>query len=171
MILRDPLVNDGTAAHSERAIRMFSMAIRCSTFDVRCIHETTGGCTFNEREMSIDTIARIVPKLRHRNVNGSAVYIRPGLPFAFADDVLPGTIDRMLDDDLRIAAVMETSPGSFQVWVPLAGPLHSVDPALCVAASERIAELYDTDAGVVARDAAQALPEFDIAAGAPNLAR
>lgn len=157
---REALVNDGTAAHSERAIRMFSMTIRCSTFDVRCIHETTGDCTFNEREMSIDTIARVVPKLRHRNATGSAVYIRPCLQFALADDVQAGVLDRMLDDDLCIAAVIETSPGSHQVWVPLASPLQTVEAALCVAACERLVELYGTDPGVVHRDSFGRAPGF-----------
>ena len=37
MILRDALVNDGTARHSERAIRLFSKAMKCPVFDVRCL--------------------------------------------------------------------------------------------------------------------------------------
>lgn len=160
MFLREPLVNEGTAAHSERAIRLFSMAIRCSTFDVRCIDETTGTCTFNEREMSLEAIACVVPKLRHRNANGSAVFIRPCLPFALADDVRARTLERMLDDDLCIAAAIITSPGSFQVWVPLAGPLQTVEPELCVAACERLEELYGTDPGVIHRDSFGRAPGF-----------
>ena len=160
MHIREPLINGGTAKHSERAVYMFSKSLNCSEFDVRCLHETEGNCTFNERGMSLDAIARVIPKLRHRNVNGSGVFIRPCLPFALADDVVPGTIDRMLDDDLRIAAVIETSPGSHQVWVPLAGPLRTVDPMLCVAACERLEELYGTDPGVVHRDSFGRAPGF-----------
>ncbi len=160
MNIREPYINGGTAKHSERALRMFSKAINCSVFDVRCLHDSTGECTFNEREMSLDAVARVIPKLRHRNVNGSGVLIRPCLPFALADDVVPGTLDRMLDDDLRIAAVNETSPGSHQIWVPLAGPLRTVDPMLCVAACERLEELYGTDPGVVHRDSFGRAPGF-----------
>ena len=130
MIIREALVNDGTARYSERAIRLFSKAINCRGFDVRCLHDKTGECTFNERGMSLDAFARVIPKLRHRNVNGSGIFIRPYLPFALADDVQAGTIDRMLDDGCRIAAVIETSPGSFQAWVPLAGPLQTVDSSV-----------------------------------------
>ena len=160
MHICEPFINDGTAKHCERAMRMFSKAINCSVFDVRCLDDRTGGCTFNEREMSLDAIARLIPKLRHRNVNGSGVFIRPCMPYAMADDVVSGTIDRMLDDDLRIAAVIETSPGSFQVWVPLAGPLRTINPMLCVAACERLVELYGTDPGVVHRDSFGRGPGF-----------
>jgi|APSaa5957512535_1039671.scaffolds.fasta_scaffold93892_2 hypothetical protein len=148
MVIHEALINDGTAKHSERAIRRFSKVIKCSVFDVRCLDDRSGGCTFSEREMSLDTIARVIPKLRHRNVNGSGVFIRPCLPFALADDVCAGTLERMLDDDQRIAAVIGTSPRSYQVWVPLAGPLQTITPAVCAAACERLEELYDTDPGV-----------------------
>jgi hypothetical protein len=160
MSIHDPFINDGTARHSERAIRLFSKAINCHVFDVRCLDDRSGGCTFNERGMSLDAIACVIPKLRHRNVNGSGIFIRPCHPFALADDVGAGTIDRMLDDGLRIAAAIETSPGSFQVWVPLAGPLRSIDDAVCVAACERLEELYDTDPGVVHRDSFGRAPGF-----------
>jgi hypothetical protein len=154
------LINDGTARHSERAFRLIAKAINCESFDVRCLHDTTGACTFDERGMALDAIARVVPKLRHRNANGSGVFIRPCRPFAFADDVHAGTIDRMLDDGLRIAAVVETSPDSFQVWVPLAGPLQAVDQAVCVAACERLVDLYSTDPGVAHRDSFGRAPGF-----------
>ena len=159
-VIREALVNDGTAAHSERALRYFSMAILCRTFDVRCIHDTTGKCTFDERGMSLEAIAHVVPKLRHRNVNGSGVFIRPCRPFAFADDVQAGALDRMLDDGQRIAAVIETSPESFQVWVPLAGPLRTINPTLCAAACDHMVELYATDPGVAHRDSFGRAPGF-----------
>ena len=160
MIIHEAFINDGTAKHSERAIRKFAKAIKCSVFDVRCLDDRTGGCTFSEREMPLDAIARVIPKLRHRNVNGSGVFIRPCHPFALADDVCAGTLERMLGDDLRIAAVIETSPGSHQIWVPLAGPLRTVDPMQCVAACERLEELYGTDPGVAHRDSFGRAPGF-----------
>ncbi len=159
-VIRHALVNDGTAAHSERALRFFSMAILCRTLDVRCIQDTTGECTFNERGMSLEAIAHVVPKLRHRNANGSGVFIRPCLPFALADDVPAETLDRMLDNDQRIAAVIKTSPESFQVWVPLAGPLRTINPILCAAACDHLAELYGTDPGVAHRDSFGRAPGF-----------
>ena len=159
-IIRGALVNHGKAAHSERAIRLFAHALQCNTFDVRCINDTTGKCTFDERGMSLEAFARVVPKLRHRNVNGSGVFIRPCRPFAFADDVQDGTLDRMLDDGQRIAAVIETSPKSFQVWVPLAGPLRTINPILCAAACDHLAGLYGTDPGVAHRDSFGRAPGF-----------
>ena len=66
----------------------------------------------------------------------------------------------MLDDGYRIAAVIETSPGSFQAWVPLAGPLQTVDPSVCAAACERLVELYGTDPGVAHRDSFGRAPGF-----------
>jgi hypothetical protein len=160
VIIREALVNDGTARHSERAVRLFSKALNCSVFDVRCLNDTDRTCTFDEREMSLDAIARVIPKLRHRNVNGSGIIVRPCLPFALADDVSAGTLERMLDDDLRIAAVIETSSGSLQIWVPLAGPLQTVDDAVCTAACERLVELYGTDPGVARRDSFGRAPGF-----------
>jgi hypothetical protein len=160
MHIREPFINDGTARHSERAIRLFSKAINCFVFDVRCLDDTDRTCTFNERGMSLNAIARVISKLRHRNVNGSGVFIRPCQPFALADDVSAGTLDRMLDDNLHIAAVTETSPGSFQVWVPLAGPLQTIDEVVCAAACERLEELYGTDPGVAHRDSFGRAPGF-----------
>ncbi len=159
-IIREALVNHGKAAHSERAIRLFAHALQCNTFAVRCINDTTGKCTFDERGMSLEAIARVVPKLRHRNANGSGVFIRPCWPFALADDVPAETLDRMLDDNQRIAAVIETSPGSFQVWIPLASPSTTVEPDVCVAACERLVELYGTDPGVAHRDSFGRAPGF-----------
>jgi hypothetical protein len=160
MIIHDALINDGAARHSERAIRRFSKATKCSVFDVRCLDDRSGGCTFSEREMSLNAIGRVIPKLRHRNVNGSGVFIRPCQPFALADDVCAETLERMLDDDQRIASVIETSPGSYQVWVPLAGPLQTITPAVCAAACERLEELYDTDPGVAHLDSFGRAPGF-----------
>ena len=127
---------------------------------MRCIHDTTRECTFNERRMSLEAIARVVPKLRHRNANGSGVFIRPCWPFALADDVPAETLDRMLDDNQRIAAVIETSPGSFQVWIPLASPSKTVEPDVCASACERLVELYGTDPGVAHRDSFGRAPGF-----------
>jgi hypothetical protein len=155
-----PLANTGAAAHSERALRRFAEAVLCFQFDVRCIDDTTGKCTFNETGMPFGAIAQVVPKLRQRNANGSAVFIRPCRPFAFADDVPAMTLPRMLDDGLRIAAVIETSPGSFQVWVPLGSNNHGIEPKLCVAACERVQELYETDYGVVHSDSFGRAPGF-----------
>ena len=72
----------------------------------------------------------------------------------------PEPLERMQDDDLRIAAVIETSPESFQVWVPLAGPLRTVNQAVCAAACDRLEELYDTDPGVAHRDSFGRAPGF-----------
>jgi hypothetical protein len=102
----------------------------------------------------------VIPKLRHRNANGSGILFRPCLPFALADDVSAGMLERMLDDNLRIAAVIETSPRSFQIWVPLAGALQAIDDAICAAACERLVELYGTDYGVAHRDSFGRAPGF-----------
>ena len=160
LIIRKSLTNSGKAAHSERALRHFAHALRCSRFDIRCTNDNGDGCTFDERNMELESVVRVIPKLRHRNANGSSVIIHPCNQFVLADDVSPGTIDRMFDDDQRIAAVVETSPGSFQVWIPLAGPLQPVNSILCASACERLVELYDTDPGVAHRDSFGRAPGF-----------
>ena len=43
VIIREALINDGTARYSERAIRLFSKALNCSVFDVRCLDDGSGG--------------------------------------------------------------------------------------------------------------------------------
>jgi hypothetical protein len=154
------LINEGNAGHSERAIRFLSEAIRCSTFDVRCIDDSTGECTFSERGMSVEVIARVISKLRHRNANGSGIIIRPCLPFALGDDLSAESIDRLLDDEYRIAAVIETSPGSHQVWIPLGGELSNISQTVCAAACERLSDLYESDIGVVHRDSFGRAPGF-----------
>jgi hypothetical protein len=160
MTFSKALINEGNAGHSERAIRYLSEAIRCPTFDVRCIHDSTGDCTFNELQMSVEVIAKVITKLRHRNANGSGIIIRPCLPFALADDLSSGTIDRLLDDGYLIAAVVETSPGSHQVWIPLGGELSDISQTVCAAACERLNDLYEADMGVVHRDSFGRAPGF-----------
>lgn len=154
------IISEGTATHSERAIRRFAAALKCQVFDIRCIHDTTGECTFNERRMAFDTIVRLIPKLRQRNATGNGVYVRPCGSFAFVDDVRDGSLARMLDDGIQIAVVIRTSPGSNHVWVPLAGPLRPNKPGDCVAACEWLADLYGTDHGVVHADSFGRMPGF-----------
>jgi RepB DNA-primase from phage plasmid len=64
-------------------------------------------------------IEQAIPWLRRENARGAHIFIRPHGTHALSlvDDLNAETILRMTDAGFQPAAVVETSPGNFQVWL------------------------------------------------------
>lgn len=90
-------------------------------------------------------IVRSVGWLKARNRAGSHVYLRPaGTKFVLVDEVNLGGVERMREQDVVPAAVVEASPGILQVWVrfPVA-----MQPDLATSVGRLLAERYGGDPG------------------------
>ena len=89
-------------------------------------------------------ILRMLPYLKYRNVSGAHIYIRPTgeSPYTLLDDLIPATLARLAAEGYRPAAVVETSPGSFQAWLRHAQPLSK---ELGTLAAKTLAEQFGAD--------------------------
>ena len=78
-------------------------------------------------------VLRMLPYLKYRNANGAHIYLRPTgeSPYTLLDDLTPAALSRLAARGFQPAAVVETSPGSFQAWLRHEQPLsRSSEPSL-----------------------------------------
>jgi hypothetical protein len=89
-------------------------------------------------------ILRMLPYLKYRNAHGAHIYIRPTGESAYTllDDLTPATLTRLAAEGYTPAAVVETSPGSFQAWLRHAQPLSKEFGTL---AAKTLAEQFGAD--------------------------
>ena len=89
-------------------------------------------------------ILPMLPYLKYRNANGAHIYIRPTGESAYTllDDLTPATLARLAAEGYSPAAVVETSPGSFQAWLRHAQPLSK---ELGTLAAKTLAEQFGAD--------------------------
>lgn len=109
-----------------------------------------GGDRPHTRTMTPAQIIGDLPRLKRANGGGSSIVIRAPRDqdhdLILLDDLDAFTPDRMKADGLNPAAVIETSPGSFQAWVRLGTP----QPAPVRHEAARIlAERYGADPAAV----------------------
>lgn len=88
-----------------------------------------------------------VPWLKRENAKGADIYVRPtgeqNQGLILLDDLTRGAIERLKQDQLTLAAVIETSPDNFQAWIRLSqSPLP---PAVATTAAKRLAQEYGGD--------------------------
>lgn len=85
-----------------------------------------GGDRPHTKVMTPAEILSDLPRLKRANKSGSSIVIRgprdQDHDLVLLDDLDRFTPDRMKDDGLNPAAVIETSPGSFQAWIKLGEP-------------------------------------------------
>ncbi len=70
-------------------------------------------------------LLQMLPYLKYRNANGAHIYTRPTgeSPYTLLDDLTPATLAQLAAEGYGPAAVVETSPGSFQAWLRHSQPL------------------------------------------------
>ena len=70
-------------------------------------------------------LLRMLPYLKHCNAQGAHIYLRPTgeSPYTLLDDLPAATLPRLTAEGFAPAAVVETSPGSFQAWLRYTQPL------------------------------------------------
>ena len=71
-------------------------------------------------------IPRMLPYLKYRNANGAHIYMRPTgeSPYTLLDDLTAAALARLTAEGYAPAAVVESSPGSFQAWLRHPQPLR-----------------------------------------------
>ena len=89
-------------------------------------------------------LPRLLPYLKYRNSNGAHIYIRPTGESAYTllDDLNRTVLERLKAEGYAPAAVVETSPGSFQAWLRHEQPLSK---ELGTIAAKTLAEQFGAD--------------------------
>lgn len=120
-------------------------AMGCDLFEVGVI-DGTGRRSPLIEIWNKDTVKRSVEFLRSRNAQGCHIYIRPfgehGL--TLLDDLDAEAVERMKADGFAPAAVVETSPGNFQVWMKHGQVIGS---GLSTECAKELARHYGGDPG------------------------
>ncbi len=93
-----------------------------------------------------DTLTRSIPWLRLQNADGRNIYVRPKgeHDLSLVDDLTGEAVKRMKATGFTPAAVVETSPGSFQAW--LKHP-RQLPRELSTMAARKLAEEFGGDRG------------------------
>ena len=122
-------------------------AMRCPTFEIG-VRDGSSGKMMNRSWSAEDVIANL-PWLRHMNVKGNDIYVRPAGTWhhlVLVDDVDLETIARMRLDGVEPALAVETSPANFQVWISVVQPNRKiVPPEIRSAIARRLAREYGGD--------------------------
>ena len=87
---------------------------------------------------------RMLPFLKHRNAHGAHIYLRPSGEsfYTLLDDLTAATLPRLTAEGYAPAAVVETSPGSFQAWLKHTQPFPK---ELGTLAAKTLAEQFSAD--------------------------
>ena len=107
---------------TEATIRKLTAALPATGYDIGILGEAG---MYRLEAVSVSRVLRMLPYMKHRNANGAHVYIRPTgeSPYTLLDDLSSATLARLTAEGYDPAAVVETSPGSFQAWLRHAQPL------------------------------------------------
>ena len=89
----------------------------CDYFDLGILRPD--GRMLLSEAWTVTQIQEAIQRLRRENARGSHIFVRPHGAHALSlvDDLSAETIPRMTDAGFQPAAVVETSPGNFQVWL------------------------------------------------------
>jgi hypothetical protein len=122
---------------TEAAIRKLLTALPAPGYDLGIL---TDAGMYRLESVPAPRLLRMLPFLKYRNANGAHIYIRPTgeSPYTLLDDLTPATLNQLSAEGYSPAAVVETSPGSFQAW--LRHPQPGSNPRSACAAKTLAAE-------------------------------
>jgi len=105
------------ASTTQLVVRKQLYAMGCELFEIGVLR--IDGRMVLRNGWTSNQIDAALPWLRRENARGAQVFIRPHGTHALSlvDDLSAETIPRMTDAGFQPAAVVETSPGNFQVWL------------------------------------------------------
>jgi len=93
----------------------------CDVFEVGLFKPdaTPGEAVMLPRVWDRDALIRSVPWLRHQNLDGRNIYVRPKGEhnLSLVDDLSADTLSQMRNAGFSPALIVETSPGNFQAWL------------------------------------------------------
>ena len=98
------------------------------------------------RVWDAETILTSVPWLRHQNLDGRNIYIRPKgeHDLSLVDDLTKDALSSMKDSGFKPALIVETSPANYQAW--LRHP-QQLSKEVSTAAARTLAEKFGGDPG------------------------
>jgi hypothetical protein len=101
--------------HSQ--VRRQLAAMACDYFELGILRQD--GRMLLRKAWTASQIEQAMQSLRRENACGANIFVRPHGPHALSlvDDLSAETIARMTDAGFQPAAVVETSPANFQVWL------------------------------------------------------
>ena len=106
-----------SASTTQSVVRKQLCAMGCELFEIGVLR--MDGRMLLRSGWSADQIDAALAWLRRENARGAQIFVRPHGTHALSlvDDLSAETIPRMTDAGFQPAAVVETSPGNFQVWL------------------------------------------------------
>jgi hypothetical protein len=126
---------------TETTLRRFLAALPAHGYDLGIL---SGQGMYRLEAVQPSAVLRMLPYLKHRNANGAHIYIRPTgeSHYTLLDDLTPATLAQLTAEGYGPAAVVETSPGSFQAWLRHPQPLSK---ELGTLAAKTLAEQFGAD--------------------------
>ena len=126
---------------TEATIRKLITALPAPGYDLGILSE---GGMHRLEALQASRLLQMIRYLKHRNANGAHIYIRPTGESAYTllDDLDRKTLERLEAEDYAPAAVVETSPGSFQAWLRHEQPLPK---ELATIAAKALAKQFGAD--------------------------
>ena len=126
---------------TETTLRRFLAALPAQGYDLGIL---SGQGMYRLEAVNPTAVLQMLPYLKYRNANGAHVYIRPTgeSPYTLLDDLTPATLAQLNSEGYGPAAVVETSPGSFQAWLRHPQPLTK---ELGTLAAKTLAEQFGAD--------------------------
>jgi hypothetical protein len=128
---------------TEATIRKLLAALPAPGYDLGIL---TDAGMYRLESVPAPRLLHMLPFLKYRNANGAHIYIRPTgeSPYTLLDDLIPATLNQLSAEGYSPAAVVETSPGSFQAWLRHAQPLSK---ELGTLAAKTLADEFGADRG------------------------
>ena len=130
------------------AVQQQVAAMSVRLFEVGLYKSDTGAeeAPMIPRVWDAETILKSVPWLRHENLNGRNIYIRPKgeHDLSLVDDLTKDALSVMKDSGFKPALIVETSPGNYQAW--LRHP-QQLSKEVSTAAARALAEKFGGDRG------------------------
>ena len=140
-----------SASPSDRtmeAVRQQVIAMASDLFEIGLFKPDAAGgeAVMVPRVWDADALLRSVPWLRHQNRDGRNIYIRPRGEhnLSLVDDLDRDAVNAMKQVGFAPAALVETSPGNFQVW--LKHP-EQLSKEMGTAAARTLAQQFGGDPG------------------------
>jgi len=126
---------------TEHTIRQLLAALPAPGYDIGVL---TDAGMYRVEAAPASRVLRMLPFLKHRNAHGAHIYLRPTGEscYTLLDDLTAAILSRLTVEGFTPAAVVETSPGSFQAWLRHAQPLSK---ELGTFAAKTLAEQFGAD--------------------------
>ena len=128
---------------TEHTIRQLLAALPAPGYDIGVLADKG---MYRVEAAPASRVLRMLAFLKYRNANGAHIYIRPTGESAYTllDDLTAATLASLAPQGYAPAALVETSPGSFQAWLRHTQPLSK---EIGTFAAKTLAEQFGADQG------------------------